>query len=256
MKVVILAGGYGTRISEETEQKPKPMIEIGGKPIIWHIMKLYSYYGLKEFIICCGYKGHLIKEFFLNYSSYLSDFTIDLSSNSVQTHISFAEDWKITLVDTGQNTMTGGRIARVKKYLKNEENFCMTYGDGVSNVNINKLIKFHISQNKIATLTAVKPEGRFGSIEISKNLITNFKEKKIENSSYVNGGFFILNKKIFKYLKSDQTIFEEEPVKTLARQNNLVAFKHNGFWQPMDTIRDKNLLESLWISGAPWRIWE
>lgn len=256
MKVVILAGGYGTRISEETEQKPKPMIEIGGKPIIWHIMKLYSYYGLKEFIICCGYKGHLIKEFFLNYSSYLSDFTIDLSSNSVQTHISFAEDWKITLVDTGQNTMTGGRIARVKKYLKNEENFCMTYGDGVSNVNINKLIKFHISQNKIATLTAVKPEGRFGSIEISKNLITNFKEKKIENSSYVNGGFFILNKKIFKYLKSDQTIFEEEPVKTLARQNNLVAFKHNGFWQPMDTIRDKNLLERLWISGAPWRIWE
>jgi len=256
MKVVILAGGYGTRISEETEQKPKPMIEIGGKPIIWHIMKLYSYYGLKEFIICCGYKGYLIKEFFLNYSSYLSDFTIDLSSNSVQTHISFAEDWKITLVDTGQNTMTGGRIARVKKYLKNEENFCMTYGDGVSNVNINKLIKFHISQNKIATLTAVKPEGRFGSLEISKNLITNFKEKKIENSSYVNGGFFILNKKIFKYLKSDQTIFEEEPVKTLARQNNLVAFKHNGFWQPMDTIRDKNLLESLWISGAPWRIWE
>ena len=256
MKVVILAGGYGTRISEETEQKPKPMIEIGGKPIIWHIMKLYSYYGLKEFIICCGYKGHLIKEFFLNYSSYLSDFTIDLSSNSVQTHISFAEDWKITLVDTGQNTMTGGRIARVKKYLKNEENFCMTYGDGVSNVNINKLIKFHISQNKIATLTAVKPEGRFGSLEISKNLITNFKEKKIENSSYVNGGFFILNKKIFKYLKSDQTIFEEEPVKTLARQNNLVAFKHNGFWQPMDTIRDKNLLESSWISGAPWRIWE
>jgi len=256
MKVVILAGGYGTRISEETEQKPKPMIEIGGKPIIWHIMKLYSYYGLKEFIICCGYKGYLIKEFFLNYSSYLSDFTIDLSSNSVQTHISFAEDWKITLVDTGQNTMTGGRIARVKKYLKNEENFCMTYGDGVSNVNINKLIKFHISQNKIATLTAVKPEGRFGSLEISKNLITNFKEKKIENSSYVNGGFFILNKKIFKYLKSDQTIFEEEPVKTLARQNNLVAFKHNGFWQPMDTIRDKNLLESLWTSGAPWRIWE
>lgn len=255
MKVVILAGGYGTRISEETDQKPKPMIEIGGKPILWHIMKLYSFYGLKEFIICCGYKGHLIKDFFLNYSSYLSDFTIDLNTNSIQTHISFAEDWKVTLVDTGLNTMTGGRIARIKNYLNDDENFCMTYGDGLSDVNIKKLINFHMAQNKIATLTAVKPDGRFGSIEISKNLIKNFKEKKIENSSYVNGGFFVLNKKIFKYLKSDSTIFEEEPVKTLARNNNLVAFKHKGFWQPMDTIRDKNLLENLWISGAPWKLW-
>ena len=255
MKVVILDGGYGTRISEETDQKPKPMIEIGGKPILWHIMKLYSFYGLKEFIICCGYKGHLIKDFFLNYSSYLSDFTIDLNTNSIQTHISFAEDWKITLVDTGLNTMTGGRIARIKDYLNDDENFCMTYGDGLSDVNIKKLIKFHMSQNKIATLTAVKPDGRFGSIEISKNLIKNFKEKKIENSSYVNGGFFVLNKKIFKYLKLDSTIFEEEPVKTLARNNNLVAFKHKGFWQPMDTIRDKNLLENLWKSGAPWKLW-
>lgn len=255
MKVVILAGGYGTRISEETDQKPKPMIEIGGKPILWHIMKLYSFYGLKEFIICCGYKGHLIKDFFLNYSSYLSDFTIDLNTNSIQTHISFAEDWKVTLVDTGLNTMTGGRIARIKDYLNDDENFCMTYGDGLSDVNIKKLINFHMAQNKIATLTAVKPDGRFGSIEISKNLIKNFKEKKIENSSYVNGGFFVLNKKIFKYLKSDSTIFEEEPVKTLARNNNLVAFKHKGFWQPMDTIRDKNLLENLWISGAPWKLW-
>jgi len=255
MKVVILAGGYGTRISEETDQKPKPMIEIGGKPILWHIMKLYSFYGLKEFIICCGYKGHLIKDFFLNYSSYLSDFTIDLNTNSIQTHISLAEDWKVTLVDTGLNTMTGGRIARIKDYLNDDENFCMTYGDGLSDVNIKKLINFHMTQNKIATLTAVKPDGRFGSIEISKNLIKNFKEKKIENSSYVNGGFFVLNKKIFKYLKSDSTIFEEEPVKTLARNNNLVAFKHKGFWQPMDTIRDKNLLENLWISGAPWKLW-
>ena len=255
MKVVILAGGYGTRISEETDQKPKPMIEIGGKPILWHIMKLYSFYGLKEFIICCGYKGHLIKDFFLNYSSYLSDFTIDLNTNSIQTHISFAEDWKVTLVDTGLNTMTGGRIARIKDYLNDDENFCMTYGDGLSDVNIKKLINFHMAQNKIATLTAVKPDGRFGSIEISKNLIKNFKEKKIENSSYVNGGFFVLNKKIFKYLKSDSTIFEEEPVKTLARNNNLVAFKHKGFWQPMDTIRDKNLLENCWISGAPWKLW-
>ena len=255
MKVVILAGGYGTRISEETDQKPKPMIEIGGKPILWHIMKLYSFYGLKEFIICCGYKGHLIKDFFLNYSSYLSDFTIDLNTNSIQTHISFAEDWKITLVDTGLNTMTGGRIARIKDYLNDDENFCMTYGDGLSDVNIKKLINFHMTQNKIATLTAVKPDGRFGSIEISKNLIKNFKEKKIENSSYVNGGFFVLNKKIFKYLKLDSTIFEEEPVKTLARNNNLVAFKHKGFWQPMDTIRDKNLLENLWKSGAPWKLW-
>ena len=255
MKVVILAGGYGTRISEETDQKPKPMIEIGGKPILWHIMKLYSFYGLKEFIICCGYKGHLIKDFFLNYSSYLSDFTIDLNTNSIQTHISFAEDWKVTLVDTGLNTMTGGRIARIKDYLNDDENFCMTYGDGLSDVNIKKLINFHMTQNKIATLTAVKPDGRFGSIEISKNLIKNFKEKKIENSSYVNGGFFVLNKKIFKYLKSDSTIFEEEPVKTLARNNNLVAFKHKGFWQPMDTIRDKNLLENCWISGAPWKLW-
>ncbi len=255
MKVVILAGGYGTRISEETDQKPKPMIEIGGKPILWHIMKLYSFYGLKEFIICCGYKGHLIKDFFLNYSSYLSDFTIDLNTNSIQTHISFAEDWKVTLVDTGLNTMTGGRIARIKDYLNDDENFCMTYGDGLSDVNIKKLINFHMTQNKIATLTAVKPDGRFGSIEISKNLIKNFKEKKIENSSYVNGGFFVLNKKIFKYLKLDSTIFEEEPVKTLARNNNLVAFKHKGFWQPMDTIRDKNLLENLWKSGAPWKLW-
>ena len=256
MKVVILAGGLGTRFSEETEKKPKPMIEIGGRPILWHIMKHYSYYGLNEFIICCGYKGYLVKEFFLNYSSFLNDFTIDLNTNLIQNHTSFSENWKVTLVDTGQNTMTGGRIARIKKYLKDDENFCMTYGDGLSNVNIQKLIKFHLSHNKIATLTAVKPEGRFGSIEIKKNMITNFKEKKIDKFSYVNGGFFVLNKKIFKFLKSDETVFEEGPVRSLARNKNLAAFKHEDFWQPMDTIRDRNLLEKLWVNSAPWKIWD
>lgn len=256
MKVVILAGGYGTRLSEETYAKPKPMVEIGGRPILWHIMKLYSHYGLKDFIICCGYKGYLIKEFFLNYSSHMSDFTIDLETNKLSVHSNNAENWTVTLIDTGEDTMTGGRIARIKSYINDDSDFCMTYGDGLSNVNIKKLINFHKKNKKIATLTAVKPEGRFGTISIKKNLITNFKEKQKESLSFINGGFFVLNKKIFKYLNSDKDIFEDGPVQKLAKEKQLQAFKHTGFWQPMDSLRDKTSLELLWKKGnPPWQIW-
>ena len=256
MKVVILAGGLGTRLSEETYLKPKPMVEIGGKPILWHIMKHYSFYGLNEFIICCGYKGNIIKDFFLNYHSQISNFTIDLSNGVKKIHSSNSENWKVTLVDTGEYTMTGGRIKRIQKYIDKDENFCMTYGDGLSNINIDELIKFHLKKKKIATLTAVKPEGRFGTIEIKKNLVTNFREKKKINESFINGGFFVMNKNIFKYLNSDRTVLEEGPVKKLSKNNQLSAFKHFGFWQPMDSLRDKNQLENLWKKKlAPWKVW-
>lgn len=256
MKVVILAGGLGTRLSEETYSKPKPMVEIGGRPILWHIMKHYSHFGLKEFIICCGYKGHLIKEFFLNYHSHISDFSIELNSNKKIIHSSLAENWKVTLIDTGDDTLTGGRIRRIKNYIGNDKDFCMTYGDGVSDIDIKKLIKFHKKNRKIATLTAVRPEGRFGSIDIKRNLVTNFKEKIIENSNYINGGFFVLKNDIFKFLKSDKDIFEEGPVQKLAKLKELAAYKHHGFWQPMDSLRDKNTLELLWKSKkSPWKIW-
>lgn len=255
MKLVILAGGRGTRLSEETSIKPKPLVEIGGMPIIWHIMKLYSKHGINDFIICLGYKGYLIKEFFSNYSLHTSDITINTKKNKITTHKKDTENWNITLVNTGENTMTGGRILKIKNYVDDE--FCLTYGDGLSDVNIKELIKFHKKHKKNATVTVVKPNARFGSVKIDKNnKISSFMEKNNEQVQWVNGGFFVLNKKIFKYLKNDNTIWEQEPLKKLTAQNQLMAFKHNKFWQPMDTIREKEYLEELYISKkAPWISW-
>ena len=255
MKLVILAGGRGTRLSEETSIKPKPLVEIGGMPIIWHIMKLYSKYGINDFIICLGYKGYLIKEFFSNYSLHTSDITINTKKNKIITHKKDTENWNITLVNTGENTMTGGRILKIKNYV--DEEFCLTYGDGLSDVNIKELIKFHKKHKKNATVTVVKPNARFGSVKIDKNnKISSFMEKNNENVQWVNGGFFVLNKKIFKYLKNDNTVWEQEPLKKLTAQNQLMAFKHNKFWQPMDTIREKEYLEELYITKkAPWVSW-
>ena len=258
MKVVILAGGFGTRISEESDLKPKPMIEIGGKPILWHIMKIYSYYGFNEFIICCGYKGYVIKDYFHHYYMHEADMTIDLSKNLIQYHNSQSEPWVVTLVDTGLNTMTGGRIKRIQPYVGNET-FMLTYGDGVGDVNINELIDFHKKYNRSVTLTAVQPHGRFGAIEIAEgNRISSFFEKPKGDDAWVNGGFFVCEPKIFEDINMDDTtIWEHEPLQTLAASNKLDAFKHNGFWHPMDTIRDKVELEKLWSEGlAPWKIWK
>ncbi len=257
MKAVILAGGLGTRISEETHLRPKPMIEIGGKPILWHIMKIYSSYGINHFVICLGYKGYLVKEYFANYRWHTSDMTLNLSDNSVEIHNSFSEDWKITLVDTGEQSMTGGRIKRIYDYVKDDENFCLTYGDGVSNVNIAKLIEFHKSHKKLATLTATQPPGRFGALHIDgQDSITEFQEKPDGDGSFINGGFFVLSPKVIKYIEDDKTLWEQEPLKNLAKDNQLMAYKHTGFWQPMDTLRDKTHLEDLWQSGkAPWKVW-
>ena len=257
MKVVILAGGLGTRISEETVARPKPMIEIGGKPVIWHIMKIYSSYGLNDFVICCGYKGYLIKEYFANYFLHMSDVTFDLATNEMHVHQRKAEPWKVTLVDTGESTMTGGRLARVREYVKDEPDFCFTYGDGVSNVNIRELIAFHRQQNVLATLTATFPPGRFGALDIAANRITTFKEKPKGDGSMINGGFFVLSPKVIDLIDGDQTVWEQEPLETLAQSGQLAAFRHNGFWQPMDTLRDKMLLEELWQTGqAPWKVWK
>jgi len=255
MKLVILAGGRGTRISEETLIKPKPLVEIGGLPIIWHIMKIYSSYGFNEFIICCGYKGYMIKEYFSNYALHTSDTTIDLKNKKIKVHKKTTENWKITLIDTGEETMTGGRILRIKDYVG--ENFCLTYGDGLSNINIKKLINYHHTKKKLATLTVVRPSARFGIVKLDKDMmVSNFLEKAEGGSSWVNGGFFVLNKKIFKYLKNDQTIWEREPMESLAKDNQLSAFKHEGFWQPMDTIREKELLDEMWYSNkALWKLW-
>jgi glucose-1-phosphate cytidylyltransferase len=255
MKLVILAGGRGTRISEETLIKPKPLVEIGGLPIIWHIMKIYSSYGFNEFIICCGYKGYMIKEYFSNYALHTSDTTIDLKNKKIKVHKKTTENWKITLIDTGEETMTGGRILRIKDYVG--ENFCLTYGDGLSNINIKKLINYHHTKKKLATLTVVRPSARFGTVKLDKDMmVSNFLEKAEGESSWVNGGFFVLNKKIFKYLKNDQTIWEREPMESLAKDNQLSAFKHEGFWQPMDTIREKELLDEMWYSNkALWKLW-
>jgi glucose-1-phosphate cytidylyltransferase len=257
MKAVILAGGLGTRMSEETHLRPKPMIEIGGKPILWHIMKIYSSYGINHFVICLGYKGYLVKEYFANYRCHTSDMTLNLSDNSVEIHNSFSEDWKITLVDTGEQSMTGGRIKRIYDYVKDDENFCLTYGDGVSNVDIAKLIEFHKSHKKLATLTATQPPGRFGALHIDdQNSITEFQEKPDGDGSFINGGFFVLSPKVIKYIEDDKTLWEQEPLKNLAKDNQLMAYKHTGFWQPMDTLRDKTHLEDLWQSGkAPWKVW-
>ena len=256
MKAVILAGGLGTRISEETSSRPKPMVEIGGKPVLWHIMKTYSHYGVNDFIICCGYKGYVIKEYFANYFLHTSDITFDIQQNKMSIHQQHAEPWKVTSVDTGEDTMTGGRIKRIHDYVKDEEIFCLTYGDGVSNVNIKKLIDFHKSEKVIATLTAVIPPGRFGALEIKDSRVNQFKEKPQGDGALINGGFFVLSPKIMDYLKDDETIWEREPLEKIAKEHNLAAYVHEGFWQPMDTQRDKNYLEELWQSGkAPWKIW-
>jgi len=257
MKVVILAGGLGTRLAEETGIKPKPMVEIGGKPILWHIMKIYSAHGFNDFIICCGYKGNIIKEYFANYFLQTSDVCFDLKGNKMTILQNNVEPWKVTLVDTGEKTLTGGRIKRIANFLGNET-FCLTYGDGLSDVNITELIKFHEKENTLATLTAVQPPGRFGVIDLHKGQtkITSFSEKDKSDGAWINGGFFVLNPKVVDYIENDLTTWEQEPLKKLAGEGNLSAYKHTGFWQPMDTLRDKMYLEELWASGkAPWKIW-
>lgn len=259
MKAVLLAGGYGTRISEESGVHPKPMVEIGGKPILWHIMKIYSHYGIKEFIICLGYKGYMIKEYFANYFLYLSDVTFDLKYNTMSILNNQSEDWKVTLIDTGLNSMTGGRLKRIQQYVGNET-FCMTYGDGVSNINISELIEFHKSQSAITTLTAVQEPGRFGTFSLNgdQTMVSHFREKpKDENSAWINGGFFVIEPQIFDYLEGDATVFEKGPLEHLSKEGKLAAYRHTDFWQPMDTLRDRNLLEDIWESGkAPWKIWD
>ncbi len=257
LKVVILAGGLGTRISEETHLKPKPMIEIGGKPILWHLMKVYSEYGLNEFIICCGYKGYLIKEYFANYFLHMSDVTFDMKNNQMQVHQQNAEPWTVTLVDTGEDTQTGGRLKRVNSYLKNENSFCFTYGDGLANVDIKKLIEFHKSHGKLATVTAVQPPGRYGALNRSDKQVQGFVEKPKGDGGWINGGFFVLSPDCINFIESDESIWEKSPLEKIASKGELMAFEHDGFWQPMDTLREKNLLEELWSSGtAPWKIWK
>ena len=256
MKVVILAGGFGTRLSEETELKPKPMVNIGNMPILWHIMKLYSHYGYNDFIICLGYKGYLIKEYFANYFLHMADVTFDMKDNKMEVHQKKAEPWKVTLIDTGLNTMTGGRIKRIQSYIGNEP-FMATYGDGVSNVDIDKLVNFHKAHGKIGTMTAVQPSGRFGAIDIaSDNQVISFKEKPKGDGTWVNGGFFVFEPDIFNYIEGDSTVFEKKPLETLADKGSLFTFKHSGFWKPMDTLREKHELVELWESGkAPWKVW-
>ena len=256
MKAVILAGGLGTRISEETYLKPKPMIEIGGKPILWHILKMYSRHDINDFVICCGYKGYVIKEYFANYFLHMSDVTFDMSQNTMEVHQQSAEPWRVTLVDTGDNTMTGGRLKRVADFVKDEDLFCLTYGDGVSDVNITKLIAFHKAQNVKATLTATIPPGRFGALDLSGSKVNSFMEKPKGDGALINGGFFVLSPQVIDYIAGDQTIWEREPLERLAQEGNLAAFEHPGFWQPMDTLRDKTRLEELWQSNqAPWKTW-
>jgi len=254
MKVVILAGGFGTRISEETSLKPKPMIEIGDKPILWHVMKIYSFYGINDFVICCGYKGYVIKEYFANYFLHMSDVTFDIVNNKMEIQKKSAEPWKVTLVDTGLDTMTGGRLKRIENYIDNET-FCFTYGDGLADVNISKLIAFHKKKNKLATVVAVQPAGKFGSLDLQDDTVTQFVEKPSGDGGWINGGFFVLEPKIFDYIENDSTIWERTPLETLVQNNQLSAYRHNGFWQPLDTLRDWKHLEQLWSNNAPWKIW-
>jgi glucose-1-phosphate cytidylyltransferase len=258
MKAVILAGGLGTRLSEETSTRPKPMVEIGGKPILWHIMKMYSHHGIHDFIICCGYKGYVIKEYFANYFLHMSDVTFDMQANTMHVHEKRAEAWKVTLVDTGDESMTGGRLARVGDYLKNEEAFCFTYGDGVGDIDISATIEFHRKHNKWATLTATYPPGRFGALDIVDSKVMSFKEKPKGDGAMINGGFFVLSPKVLEVIKNgDATIWEQEPLSDLAEMGQLMAYEHHGFWQPMDTLRDKIQLENLWANGkAPWKKWD
>ena len=257
MKAVILAGGLGTRLSEETSVRPKPMVEVGGKPILWHIMKMYSAHGINDFIICCGYKGYLIKEYFANYFLHSSDVTFNMRENTMKVHDKRAEDWNVTLVDTGDSSMTGGRLRRVADYVRNEEAFCFTYGDGVSDVDISATIAFHKQHGKAATLTATYPPGRFGALDIKQHQVLNFKEKPKGDGAMINGGFFVLSPRVLEYLVDDSTVWEQEPLMGLAEDGQLMAHEHQGFWQPMDTLHDKNLLEKLWQNGkAPWKSWE
>jgi len=256
MKAVILAGGLGTRISEETHLRPKPMIEIGGRPVLWHIMKMYSAHGVNDFVICCGYKGYLIKEYFANYFLHMSDVTFDMSSNHMEVHEHKAENWRVTRVDTGDNTQTGGRLKRVARYIQDEPSFCFTYGDGVSDVDIKALIAFHASHGKRATVTAVSPPGRYGAIEQSGQQVTGFAEKPRGDGGLINGGFFVLSPKCLDLIEGDDTAWEGIPLPTLAANGQLMAYEHRGFWQPMDTLREKNQLEALWGAGkAPWKVW-
>lgn len=256
MKAVILAGGLGTRLSEETDLKPKPMVEIGGKPILWHIMKIYSAHGINDFVICCGYKGYLIKEYFANYFLHQSDVTFKMSKNTMEVHEERAEPWTVTLIDTGENSMTGGRLGRVSEYVKDDDAFCFSYGDGVSDVNISELISFHESHGKDATLTAVYPPGRFGALDIQDNQIIEFTEKPKGDGALINGGFFVLSPKVLNLIPGDDCVWEQEPLKTLAAENNLMSYIHEGFWQPMDTLRDKIFLQELWEQKkAPWISW-
>ena len=256
MKAVILAGGLGTRITEETENKPKPMVEIGSKPVLWHIMKSYSFAGINDFIICCGYKGYVIKEYFANYFLHMSDVTFSMSDNKMHVHQKNAEPWKVTLVDTGINTMTGGRLKRIANYVKDEDLFCMTYGDGLSDIDIKDLITFHKNNKTLATVSAVFPPGRFGALEISNDLVTSFEEKPKGDGARVNGGFFVLSPKVLDFIKDDESIWEREPMENLAQKKEMGAYLHDGFWQPMDTLRDKLYLDDLWSRGeAPWKIW-
>ncbi len=256
MKVVILAGGMGTRLSEETSLKPKPLVEIGGKPILWHIMKIYSAYGFNDFIICLGYKGYLLKEYFANYFLHMSDVTFCMKDNQMQVHQKKAEPWNVTLVDTGIDSMTGGRLRRVKEYVKNEDCFCFTYGDGVSDVDLNALIKLHRDEGRLSTVTAVQPAGRFGALEFLGNRVDSFKEKPKGDGSWINGGFFVLSPKVIDYIDSDSTVWEQKPMQKLAEDNEMSCYFHNGFWQPMDTLREMHLLEGLWQSGnPPWKVW-
>jgi glucose-1-phosphate cytidylyltransferase len=257
MKAVILAGGLGSRLSEETSTRPKPMVEIGGKPILWHILKIYSHYGINDFIICLGYKGYLIKEYFANYLLHSTDVTIDLQSNRIETHRSDCEPWRVTLIDTGSDTMTGGRLKRIIPYVKDEEAFCFTYGDGVSDINISNVLEFHRKHGKAVTITSVQPTGRFGSLEINdRGQITQFREKLKGDGRWVNGGFFVLSPQIADYIEGDDTTWEHDPLERLSRDGEVFAFKHHGFWQHMDTLPDRNLLEGLWSTGkAPWKVW-
>jgi len=255
MKAVILAGGFGTRLTEETQVRPKPMIEIGGQPMLWHIMKIYSHYGINEFIICLGYKGYFIKEYFADYFLHQSDITFDFINNETIIHNHHCEPWRVTLVDTGVNTMTGGRLKRVKDYI-GDDTFCFTYGDGVADINITELVSYHKQNGALATITAVQPPGRFGALELTEKHVTGFKEKPKGDNSWINGGFFVLEPKVIDYINDDATVWEREPLEALAGQGQLTAFKHDGFWLPMDTLRDKNQLEQLWeADNAPWKVW-
>jgi glucose-1-phosphate cytidylyltransferase len=257
MKAVILAGGLGTRLAEETTIKPKPMVDVGGRPVLWHLMKTYSAHGINDFVICLGYKGYVIKEYFANYFLHMSDVTFDLAENRMEVCQRHCEPWRVTLVDTGEQTQTGGRLKRVATYLEPGKPFCFTYGDGLSDVDIGRLVKFHKAQKRMATVTAVQPPGRVGAVDIEDKRITRFEEKPMGDGSWVNGGFFVLQPEVLEYIKGDQTIWEREPIEHLARDGQLSAFTHKGFWQPMDTLRDKIRLEELWQSGhAPWKVWD